>query len=164
MTLEELEMILHPMVEDAAEAVGSMGDDTPLAVLSERYRGLHHYFRQAFSQVTNPPIDSLRETRVMSLKTRLGNLGNVLDETADQCDLLQLESPVLSNAEFAAMREFMGKNVCVIDCTVPVDGGQIDLRAAIERIRREAEEGVRAGCTHIIATDEHQGRTGPPSR
>ena len=63
MTLEELEMILHPMVEDAAEAVGSMGDDTPVAVLSERYRGLHHYFRQAFSQVTNPPIDSLRETR-----------------------------------------------------------------------------------------------------
>ena len=156
MTLEELEMILHPMVEDAAEAVGSMGDDTPIAVLSERYRGLHHYFRQAFSQVTNPPIDSLRETRVMSLKTRLGNLGNVLDENSDQCDLLQLESPVLSNAEFAAMREFMGKDACIIDCTVPVKDGQIDLRAGLDRIRREAEEGVRAGCTHIIATDEHQ--------
>ena len=164
MTLEELEMILHPMVEDAAEAVGSMGDDTPVAVLSERYRGLHHYFRQAFSQVTNPPIDSLRETRVMSLKTRLGNLGNVLDEAADQLDLLQLESPVLSNAEFAAMQEFMGQNVCVIDCTVPVEGNHIDLRAAINRIRREAEEGVRAGCTHIIATDEHSGpdRAGIP--
>ncbi len=156
-TLEELEMILHPMVEDAAEAVGSMGDDTPVAVLSERYRGLHHYFRQAFSQVTNPPIDSLRETRVMSLKTRLGNLGNVLDEDSSQCDLLQLESPVLSNAEFAAMREFMGHHVCVIDCTVPVEGSHIDLRAGLERIRREAEEGVRAGCTHVIVTDEHQG-------
>ncbi len=82
-TLEELEMILHPMVEDAAEAIGSMGDDTPIAVLSEQYRGLHHYFRQNFAQVTNPPIDSLRETRVMSLKTRLGNLGNVLDEDAE---------------------------------------------------------------------------------
>ncbi len=164
MTLEELEMILHPMVEDAAEAVGSMGDDTPVAVLSERYRGLHHYFRQAFSQVTNPPIDSLRETRVMSLKTRLGNLGNVLDENAEQCDLLQLESPVLSNAEFAAMRGFMGRNACVIDCTVPVEAGQIDLRAALERIRREAEEGVRAGCTHVIATDEGSGpqRAGIP--
>ena len=77
-THEELEMILHPMVEDSQEAVGSMGDDTPVAVLSERYRGLHNFFRQAFAQVTNPPIDSLRETRVMSLKTRLGNLGNVL--------------------------------------------------------------------------------------
>jgi len=157
MTLEELEMILHPMVEDAAEAIGSMGDDTPVAVLSERYRGLHHYFRQAFSQVTNPPIDSLRETRVMSLKTRLGNLGNVLDQDSSQCDLLQLESPVLSNAEFAAMREFMGKDVCMIDCTVPVENDAIDLRAGIERIRREAEDGVRAGCTHVIATDEAQG-------
>ena len=166
MTLEELEMILHPMVEDAAEAIGSMGDDTPVAVLSERYRGLHHYFRQAFSQVTNPPIDSLRETRVMSLKTRLGNLGNVLDQDSSQCDLLQLESPVLSNAEFAAMRDFMGfaamrdfmgKDVCTIDCTVPVEAGAIDLRAGIERIRREAEDGVRAGCTHIIASDEAQG-------
>ena len=157
MTLEELEMILHPMVEDGAEAVGSMGDDTPMAVLSERYRALHHYFRQAFSQVTNPPIDSLRETRVMTIKTRLGNLGNVLDENAEQCDLLQLDSPVLSNAEFAAMRVFMGANVCVIDCTVPIDGQELDLRAGIERIRREAADGVRAGCTHIIATDEHQG-------
>ncbi len=81
-TLEELEVILHPMVADGSEAIGSMGDDTPLAVLSEHYRGLSHYFRQAFSQVTNPPIDSLRETRVMSLVTRLGNLGNVLDENA----------------------------------------------------------------------------------
>ena len=157
MTLEELELILHPMVEDAAEATGSMGDDTPVAVLSERYRGLHHYFRQGFSQVTNPPIDSLRETRVMSLKTRLGNLGNVLDESSEQCDLLQLESPVLSNAEFSAMRDFMGANACVIDCTVPVAAGHIDLRAGTERIRREAEEAVRAGCTHVIATDEHAG-------
>ena len=67
-TLEELESILHPMVEEANEAVGSMGDDTPVAVLSRQYRGLHHYFRQTFSQVTNPPIDSLRETRVMTLE------------------------------------------------------------------------------------------------
>src|SRR4029077_1533945 len=77
-TLEDLELILHPMVEDAKEAIGSMGDDTPLAVLADQYRGLHHFFRESFSQVTNPPIDSLRESRVMTLKTRLGNLGNVL--------------------------------------------------------------------------------------
>jgi glutamate synthase (NADPH/NADH) large chain len=153
-TLEELEMILHPMVEDAQEAVGSMGDDTPIAVLSEKYRGLHHYFRQTFSQVTNPPIDSLRESRVMTLKTRLGNLGNVMDEDSTQCDLLQLESPVLSNAEFAAMRTMMGSAACVVDCTFPVADGESGLRAALERIRREAEEGVRAGATHVILTDE----------
>ncbi len=155
-TLEELELILHPMVEDAQEATGSMGDDTPLAVLSDKFRGLHHYFRQMFAQVTNPPIDSLRETAVMSLKTRLGNLGNVLDEDSSQCDLLQLDSPVLSNAEFAAMRAFMGTSACVVDCTVQVVDGQIDLQAAIKRIRSEAEEGVRAGCTHVVLTDEFQ--------
>jgi glutamate synthase (NADPH/NADH) large chain len=163
-TMEELEMILHPMVEDAQEATGSMGDDTPLAVLSESYRGLSHYFRQAFSQVTNPPIDSLRETRVMSLKTRLGNLGNVLDEDSSQFDLLQLESPVLSTAEFAAMQAHMGRAACVVDCTFPVSDGEAGLRAALERIRREAEEGVRAGCTHVILTDEAVGaaRAGIP--
>ncbi len=150
-------MILHPMVEDAQEPVGSMGDDTPIAVLSERYRGLHHFFRQKFSQVTNPPIDSLRETRVMTLKTRLGNLGNVLDEDSSQCDLLQLESPVLSTAEFQAMRDFMGASACQVDCTFPVAQGEAGLRAAIDRIRREAEEGVRAGCTHVILTDETDG-------
>ncbi|MDE2575432.1 MAG: glutamate synthase large subunit [Rhodospirillales bacterium] len=163
-TMEELELILHPMVEDGQEATGSMGDDTPIAVLSEKYRGLHHYFRQAFSQVTNPPIDSLRETRVMSLKTRLGNLGNVLDEDSSQFDLLQLESPVLSNAEFAAMRATMAESACVVDCTFPVSEGETGLRAALERIRREAEEGVRAGCTHVILTDEATGpeRAGIP--
>jgi glutamate synthase (NADPH) large chain len=153
-TMEELEMILHPMVEDAQEPVGSMGDDTPVAVLSERYRGLHHYFRQAFSQVTNPPIDSLRETRVMTLKTRLGNLGNVLDEDSSQCDLLQLESPVLSTVEFQAMVATMGSTACVVDCTFPAAEGESGLRAALERIRREAEEGVRAGCQHVVLTDE----------
>ena len=155
-TLEELESILHPMVEDANEAVGSMGDDTPIAVLSEHYRGLHHYFRQAFSQVTNPPIDSLRETRVMTLKTRLGNLGNILDEDPTQCDMLMLDSPVLSNAEFDAMRAYMGTTACVVDCTFPVTEGEAGLRRHIERIRREAEEGVRSGCAHVILTDEAQ--------
>jgi glutamate synthase (NADPH/NADH) large chain len=67
-TLEELKLLLQPMVEDAKEAMGSMGGDTPLTVLSDGYRGLHHFFRQSFSQITNPPIDSLREYRVMSLK------------------------------------------------------------------------------------------------
>ena len=161
-SLEDLEMILHPMVEDAAEAIGSMGDDTPVAVLSEKYRGLHHYFRQAFAQVTNPPIDSLRETRVMTLKTRLGNLGNVLDEDSSQCDMLQLESPVLSTAEFRAMIATMGSTVCRVDCTFVVADGEAGLRAGIERIRREAEEGVRAGCSHVVLTDEGQGPARAP--
>ena len=79
-TLEDLELILSPMAEMGKESVGSMGDDTPLAVLSDIYRPLSHYFRQNFSQVTNPPIDPLRETRVMGLKTRFRNLRNILAE------------------------------------------------------------------------------------
>src|SRR5690606_9731741 len=149
---------LQPMVETAKEAVGSMGDDTPLAVLSDRYRGLHHFFRQNFSQVTNPPIDSLRERRVMSLRTRLGNLGNILDEDESQCRLLQLESPVLSTAEYLAMRDYMGDTAAEIDCTfeVPPPGttGDAALREALRRICREADDAVRGGATHIVLTDE----------
>ncbi|MGA3304581.1 MAG: glutamate synthase large subunit [Stellaceae bacterium] len=152
-SLEELELILQPMAEDGKEAVGSMGDDTPLAVLSSGFRPLRHFFRQNFSQVTNPPIDSLRESRVMSLRTRLGNLGNILDEDASQCKLLQLESPVLLNAEFAAMRDYMGGDAAEIDCTFDPSSDEGALRDAILRIRQEAENAVRAGCTHVILSD-----------
>ncbi len=156
-TLEELELLLQPMVEDAKEAVGSMGDDTPLAVLSENYRGLHHFFRQAFSQVTNPPIDSLREYRVMTLNTRLGNLGNVLQQDKSQTHLLQLSSPVLSNAAFDAMRSYMADSAVEIDCTFDVNGGQGALRAAMARIRQEAEDAVRGGAVHVILSDWNVG-------
>jgi glutamate synthase (NADPH/NADH) large chain len=156
-TMEDLELILHPMVEDAKEAVGSMGDDTPIAILSDLNRPLHHFFRQNFSQVTNPPIDSLRERRVMSLRTRLGNLGNILEEDSSQCELLQLESPVLSNAEYEAMRRYMGDTAAVIDCTFPVDGGEHAMRDALRRVCREAEDSIRGGATHIVLTDETVG-------
>ena len=156
-TMEDLELILHPMVEDAKEAVGSMGDDTPLAVLSEQYRGLQHFFRQNFSQVTNPPIDSLREARVMTLKTRLGNLGNIMDQAEGQCRLLQLESPVLLTAEFEAMHHYMGETVVVVDCSFDPADGEHALRDAIQRIRRQAEDAVRGGAEHVVLTDEQVG-------
>tara|TARA_Y100001970_G_scaffold294354_1_gene451352 strand:+ start:32903 stop:37453 length:4551 start_codon:yes stop_codon:yes gene_type:complete len=154
-SMEDLEMILHPMAEEGKEAVGSMGDDTPLAVLSKKYRGLHHFFRQSFSQVTNPPIDSLREYSVMSLKTRLGNLGNIFDESEEQTNLLQLDSPILTNAEFFEMREYMGENVKWIDCTFEATSGHGELTQAIENIRREAEDAVRGGAIHLILSDEN---------
>ena len=157
-SLEEVEMLLQPMVVDAKEAVGSMGDDTPLAVLSEKFRGLHHFFRQSFSQVTNPPIDSLREYRVMSLRTRLGNLGNILDRNESQMRLLRLESPVLSNAEFAAMRAYLGEAATAIDCTFRNDDDDLALRRAMHRIQREAEDAVRGGAVHLILTDRNVGR------
>ena len=156
-TMEDLEMILQAMVDDAKEATGSMGDDTPLAVLSRGYRGLHHFFRQQFSQVTNPAIDSLREQRVMSLNTRLGNLTNVLDEDPSQTNVLLLDSPVLTNAEFAEVRRVVADAAAEIDATFEVDGGDEALRNAIARIRREAEDAVRGGSVHLIVSDENVG-------
>jgi glutamate synthase (NADPH/NADH) large chain len=137
-TIEDLELILHPMVEDGKEPVGSMGDDTPLAVLSERYRPLSHYFRQNFSQVTNPPIDSLREGRVMSLKTRFRNLGNVLEQDEKQTEVFVLESPAISTGMYARMKEHLEGRFYEIDCVFPVRDGKPQegaLRNAIERVR-----------------------------
>ena len=155
-SLEDLEQILAPMAEDGKEALASMGDDTPPAVLSKQYRPLSHFFRQNFSQVTNPPIDSLRESRVMSLKTRFGNLKNVLDEDSSQTEILILESPFIANAEYAEMMKVFGDSVTVIDCTFPAGADQEALREGLERIRAEAEDAVRSGALHLVLTDEHQ--------
>ncbi|PPB82475.1 glutamate synthase (NADPH) large subunit [Albidovulum inexpectatum] len=156
-TLEDLEQVLAPMAEDGKEMIASMGDDTPLAVLSSKYRPLSHFFRQNFSQVTNPPIDSLRETRVMSLKTRFGNLKNVLDESSAQTEILVLESPFVANAEFDEMVRQFGDNVAIIDCTFPAGSESDALRQGLERIRAEAEDAVRSGAGHLVLTDQHQG-------
>ena len=162
LSLEEMEMILAPMIEEGKEAIGSMGDDTPLAVLSERYRPLSHFFRQNFSQVTNPPIDPLRETGVMSLRTRFKNLGNILSQEEAQTDVYVLESPVLTTGMYERMIQFVGeKAVAVIDCTMPLpdrDARAGDtLRAHVDRIRAEAEEAALRGCGQIVLTDENSG-------
>lgn len=156
-TLEDMELILSPMVTDAKEAVGSMGDDTPLAVISDKPRLISQFFRQNFSQVTNPPIDSLRERHVMSLKTRFGNLANILDtgETANK--VLVLESPVLTNNDWARLKGHFGDLAAEIDCTFPAGGGPETLRAAIADVRFQAEQAVRAGATELFLTDEHIG-------
>jgi len=156
-SIEELESILAPMAEDGKEALASMGDDTPPAVLSTQYRPLSHYFRQNFSQVTNPPIDSLREHRVMSLKTRFGNLKNVLDEDSSQTEILVLDSPFAGNAQFNRMLEYFGESAVTIDCTFPVGQSPGALRQGLARIRAKAEDAVRSGAGHIVLTDQDQG-------
>ncbi|UYV37329.1 glutamate synthase large subunit [Rhodobacteraceae bacterium D3-12] len=156
-TLEELEQILAPMAEDGKEALASMGDDTPSAVLSTKYRPLSHFFRQNFSQVTNPPIDSLREYRVMSLKTRFGNLKNVLDESSAQTEIIVLESPFVGNAQWDELTKKFNADLVEIDCTFGADDGRTALRDALTRIRAEAEDAVRSGAGHIVLTDQHQG-------
>ena len=123
-------------------------------MLSSVYRPLSHFFRQNFSQVTNPPIDSLREGRVMSLKTRFGNLRNVLDENNAQNEILVLESPFLANAEFDVVVSRFGDQVAFIDCTFPVGAGNDALRIGLERIRAEAEDAVRSGAGQLVLTDQ----------
>jgi glutamate synthase (NADPH/NADH) large chain len=152
-SIEELEQVLAPMAEDGKEMIASMGDDTPSAVLSTKYRPLSHYFRQNFSQVTNPPIDSLREYRVMSLKTRFGNLKNVLDESSAQTEILVVDSPFVGNAQFEELKRHFNADMVTIDCTFPVDGGDGALRRGLERIRAEAEDAVRSGAGHLVLTD-----------
>ncbi|TNE59625.1 MAG: glutamate synthase large subunit [Alphaproteobacteria bacterium] len=157
-SMEDMEIILQPMVEDAKEAIGSMGDDTPMAVLSEHYRPMSHFFRQNFSQVTNPPIDPLREHRVMSLRTRFGNLGNVLAEDSSQTDVFTLESPVLSNGMWDRMKEVLKDQTYEIDCTFPVVGEErvegFRIKKAMDRICAEAVDAVRQGYGHLLLTDE----------
>ena len=156
-TIEEIEQILAPMAEDGKETLASMGDDTPSAVLSKKYRPLSHYFRQNFSQVTNPPIDSLREYRVMSLKTRFGNLKNVLDESSAQTEILVLDSPFVGNSQFKELTNQFNASLVEIDCTFPADGDPRALQSSLQRVRSEAEDAVRSGAGHIILTDEHCG-------
>ena len=152
-SIEDLELILHPMVEDAKEATGSMGDDTPVAVLSNHYRPISHYFRQNFSQVTNPPIDSLRENKVMSLKTRFGNLGNILDfANLTKDNIYVLDSPILTNSQLKKFKKIFADKVRIIDCTFDLKD---NLKSRIEKIRNEAEIAVREGANHLILSDQN---------
>ncbi|MCH2457173.1 MAG: glutamate synthase large subunit [Henriciella sp.] len=158
-TLESSELILAPMAEDGKEAIGSMGDATPVAVLSQECRPLSHFFRQSFSQVTNPPVDPLREDRVMSLKTRFKNLGNILTTDETQQNVFVLESPFLSTGMYDRLMGILGEGVEHINCTFPLADVKHDGRAlkkALSRIQREAEEAVRAGREHIVLSDENQ--------
>ncbi len=154
-TMEDMELILSPMAEGGKEAIGSMGDDTPLAVISDKPRLISQFFRQNFSQVTNPPIDSLRERYVMSLKTRFGNLANILDTEDRRERVLVLPSPVLTGADWHRLKTHFGRSAAEIDCTFEAEGGPDRLRAAIQRIRNQAEQAVREGRSELFLTDEH---------
>ncbi len=156
-TMEELELILHPMVDEAKEATGSMGDDTPIAILSDKYRPLSHFFRQKFSQVTNPPIDSIREQSRMSLKTRFGNLRDVLDSNSYQESVFVMDSPVVTNSIFNKMLKFGKEELVIIDCSFSTN--ESALKENIKRIQGEAEAAVLSGKQHIVLTDKYTDET-----
>ncbi len=138
----------------AKEAVGSMGDDTSLAVLSNEYRPFHHYFRQNFSQVTNPPIDSLRERRGMSLKTRFGNDGNFLALDDTHSEIVLADTPILLAHEMAAATQHFQKRITRIDTIFALDAAGNGLRQGLDRIVAEAENAALAGRSFLLLTDE----------
>src|SRR5260370_6611452 len=135
------------MAKDGQEAVGSMGDDTRLAVLSLQPRLLYTYFKQLFAQVTNPPIDPIREKLVMSHTVTFGWRRNLLAETPDHARLIQANSPILFENELAALRTLESKGFpsVTLDCTWPYSEGEAGLEKAIERICSEADAAVIRG-------------------
>jgi len=153
-TFEERDQVLRPLAEQGQEAVGSMGDDTPMAVLSRRVRSPYDYFRQQFAQVTNPPIDPLREAIVMSLETCLGAERNVFEETAEHANRAILTTPVISPAKWRTIMnlERPGFERLVIDLNYDEAVG---LEAAIRNIADQAEEAVRGGKVLLVLSDRH---------
>ena len=151
---EELDIVLKPMFKDGAEAVGSMGDDTPLAALSLRPRLLYTYFKQLFAQVTNPPIDPIREKLVMSLHTVLGWRRNLLSETPEHCCQIMLESPLLLDAELEKLNAIGGEFPArTVPCVWPIAEGAAGLANAVRRICKEAEKAVDEGVRLIVLSD-----------
>jgi len=146
-THDEVDELVEPMAEDGTDPVGSMGDDTPLSALSSFDRPLFSYFKQLFAQVTNPPLDYVREELVTSMESRLGAQRNLLDESSAHARQLVLDSPVLTDAETAAIGALdrNGLSAAVVDCTYDLD--DCDLRTAVERVRERAHE---AAADHDI--------------
>lgn len=153
-TFEERDQVLRPLAEQGQEAVGSMGDDTPMAVLSKRVRSPYDYFRQQFAQVTNPPIDPLRESIVMSLETCLGAERNVFEETAEHANRAILTTPVISPAKWRSIMslEREGFERHFIDLNYDESLG---LEAAVRNIADQAEEVVRGGKVVLVLSDRH---------
>jgi glutamate synthase domain-containing protein 2/glutamate synthase domain-containing protein 1/glutamate synthase domain-containing protein 3 len=157
---EDLRLILMPMARDAAEPTGSMGNDLALAMLSDKSPPLFDYFKQLFAQVTNPPIDPIRESIVMSLSSGLGAEDNLLSESPEHAHQLHLSQPILRSSELERLRQ-VDHSVFwshTIDTTWDTADGPDGLQTALERICAEAEEVVEDGVTILILSDR---RTGP---
>jgi glutamate synthase (NADPH/NADH) large chain/glutamate synthase (ferredoxin) len=159
-TREELQFVIKPMADDAKEPMGSMGDDTALAVFEQRRRLLSYYFKQKFAQVSNPAIDPIREELVMSLDVYLGQRRSLFEETPEHARMLRLRSPLMINEELEAIRSMNGTSsddgyfsAEVLPCLFPVDNGPEAMRPALEKICEDAVKAVDEGRNIIILSD-----------
>jgi glutamate synthase (NADPH) large chain len=160
-THEEIRFLIEPMARNGAEAIGSMGTDTPVAVLSDRSRLLFDYFTQLFAQVTNPPLDAIREELVTSLGSTIGPEGNLLEPGPTSCRQIVVPSPILNNDEFAKLHHIASDGDIedfrsyMISCLYPVAGGGAALSRALDDIRAQASEAIEAGYNLLILSDRH---------
>ncbi|MCB1258913.1 MAG: glutamate synthase subunit alpha, partial [Acidimicrobiales bacterium] len=158
-TDEELKILIEPMARDGKEPIGSMGTDTPLAVLSNRPRLLFDYFHQLFAQVTNPPLDAIREELVTALGATLGPEGNLLEPTAASCKQIFVPHPVINNDELVKLLhidrhpDLEGYRSTVVRCLYPVAAGGEGLRRAIDDVRQQCSEAIAQGTNIIILSD-----------
>ncbi len=154
-SVEDLKYILEPMAKNGEEAIGSMGADTPLAVLSDRPRPLYDYFKQLFAQVTNPPLDAIREELVTSVRTLVGPEGNLLDPGPESCRLLSLKTPFIDNRELARLKALKDGHLrpAVLPMLLPADGGPAGLEPALQELFRKADQAIRDGTNILILSD-----------
>ncbi len=154
-TDEDIRMLMMPMAGAGEEAIGSMGIDTPLACLSDRPQSLFNYFKQLFAQVTNPPIDPIREEMVMSLTTYIGNERNILAETPEHCQTLKLPEPILTNRDLEKLRRVSRGDLLAstLSMTYRVGEGVDGLKRALDGLRRRASLSLQSGYTLLILSD-----------
>ena len=154
-TREDVRLLVTPMALQAKEAIGSMGNDAPLACLSDQSQLLYNYFKQLFAQVTNPPLDAIREELVTSLYSYLGSEGNLLDEVSENCQMLRLDCPVLNNDELERVRNNKVPHLQTrtISILFSADRGAEGLKEGLDRVREEAVKAVDQGMSNIILSD-----------
>src|SRR5690606_7205209 len=158
-TAEDVKAIITPMAKAGYEPIGSMGDDTPLAVLSKESRHISNYFKQHFAQVSNPPIDPIRERLVMSLFTRIGQSLNVLEETPQHTNQIHISQPVLLNSDLEKLKHLPahGFDYSILRSVFVADGKPGRLREALDRICLEAEKAIHSGKKVIVISDRKIG-------
>ncbi|WP_414654110.1 glutamate synthase large subunit [Hyalangium sp.] len=155
-TEEDARLLLQPMAETGKEPVGSMGTDTPLAVLSDQAPSLFSYFHQLFAQVTNPPIDPIREALVMTLGTELGPEGNTFEETPEQCHRMALPGPIINNVQLAKLAAIRDQGIFetrALTLIYPLEWGEEGLERAVEWLCDEAVKAVDAGVNILVLSD-----------
>ena len=154
-THEDLRVLVAPTAAKGAEPIGSMGNDAALAVLSNRSRLMYDYFKQLFAQVTNPPLDGIREELVTQVATTIGAEKNLLEPTPESCRQIKISSPVLTNEELARIRDadLPGIKTATVDILYPVADGGAGLDRALQQVCVQVDDAIKAGNTNIILTD-----------